>query len=234
MRLDAAVKGGRLMTALYIVGGLLAVLFGFSRLRVGVRVQFGESLAVAVKIGPKSIAIIPKPERKPKKPKAEKPKQEKPTAAKPQKKASRPKMGFWDIWALLKAVWQSAQRALRATGKRIRIDPLQLTAIFGGEDPCVVAEMYGAACSGMWSVMPRLEQMAQLPNPEIHLGVDFTADGTRSEGDMGIFFRVGDFFAIGASAAGPLIRWFIQFQKQQKQASNEQSKETSAVESKTA
>ena len=222
------------MTALYIVGGLMAVLFGFSRLRLGVRVQFGESLAVAVKIGPKSIAIIPKPERKTKKPKAEKPKQEKPAAAKPKKKASRPKMGFWDIWELLKAVWLSVQRALRAAGKRIRIDPLRLTVVFGGDDPCVVAEMYGAACSGMWSVMPRLEQMAQLPDPEIHLGVDFTAASIRAEGDVGIFFRVGDFFAIGASAAGPLLRWFIQFQKQQKQIPGNQTKETSAVESKTA
>ena len=222
------------MTALYIVGGLLAVLFGFSRLRLGVRVQFGESLTVAVKIGPKSIAIIPKPERKTKKPKAKKPKQEKPAAAKPQKKASRPKMGFWDIWELLKAVWQSVQRALRATGKRIRIDPLRLTVVFGGDDPCVVAEMYGAACSGMWSVMPRLEQMAQLPDPEIHLGVDFTAERIRAEGDVGIFFRVGDFFVIGASAAGPLLRWFIRFQKQQKQASGEKGKETSTLESKTA
>ena len=222
------------MTALYIVGGLLAVLFGFSRLRVGVRLQFGESLAVAVKIGPKSITIIPKPERKTKKPKAEKPKQEKPAAAKPQKKASRPKMGFWDIWELLKAVWQSVQRALRATGKRIRIDPLRLTVVFGGDDPCVVAEMYGAACSGMWSVMPRLEQMAQLPDPEIHLGVDFMAERIRAEGDVGIFFRVGDFFAIGASAAGPLLRWFIHFQKQQKQIPSDQTKETSTVESKTA
>ncbi len=222
------------MTALYIVVGLLAVLFGVSRLRVGVRVHFGESLAVAVKIGPKSIAIIPKPERKTKKPKAEKPKQDKPAAAKPQKKTSRPKMGFWDIWELLKAVWQSVQRALRATGKRIRIDPLRLTVVFGGDDPCVVAEMYGAACSGMWSVMPRLEQMAQLPDPEIHLGVDFTAERIRVEGDVGIFFRVGDFFAIGASAVGPLLRWFIRFQKQQKQASGEKGKETSAVVSKTA
>ncbi|MBQ6973736.1 MAG: hypothetical protein IJQ17_02835 [Oscillospiraceae bacterium] len=222
------------MTALYIVVGLLAVLFGFSRLRLGVRVQFGESLAVAVKIGPKSIAIIPKPERKPQKPKAEKPKQDKPASAKPGKKTSRAKMEFWDIWELVKAVWLSVQRALRATGKRIRIDPLHLTVIFGGDDPCVVAEMYGAACSGMWSVMPRLEQLAQLPNPEIHLGVDFTADGTRSEGDVGIFFRVGDFFAIGASAAGPLIRWFIRFQGQKKNASGEITEETSAAESKTA
>ena len=143
-------------------------------------------------------------------------------------------MGFWDIWELLKAVWQSVQRALRATGKRIRIDPLRLTVVFGGDDPCVVAEMYGAACSGMWSVMPRLEQMAQLPDPEIHLGVDFTAASIRAEGDIGIFFRVGDFFAIGASAAGPLLRWFIQFQKQQKQIPGDQTKETSTVESKTA
>ena len=222
------------MTALYIVVGLLAVLFGFSRLRVGVRVQFGEKLAVAVKIGPKSIAIIPKPERKPKKPKAEKPKQEKPAAAKPQKKASRPKMGFWDIWALLQAVWQSVQRALRATGKRIRIDPLRLTVVFGGEDPCVVAEAYGAACSAMWAVMPRLEQLAQLPDPEIHLGVDFAAEGTRAEGDVGIFFRVGDFFAIGTAAAGPLIKWYLQFQKRKEQASEEKSKETSKAESKIA
>ena len=221
------------MTALYIVGGLLAVLFGFSRLRVGVRVQFGDSLAVAVKIGPKSIALIPKPERKPKKPKAEKPKQKKP-AAKPQKKGTRPKMGFWDIWELLRAVWQSAQRALRATGKRIRIDPLRLNVTFGGSDPCVVAEMYGAACSGMWAVMPRLEQLAQLPDPEIHLGVDFTAEGTRAEGDVGVFLRMGDFFAIGASTAGPLIKWYLQFQKGKKQTSEEKSKKTSKVKSKIA
>ena len=54
------------MTALYIILGILLVLFLLSLLRLGVRVEFTGSLAetrVTVIAGPARIQLIPKPEK---------------------------------------------------------------------------------------------------------------------------------------------------------------------------
>ena len=71
------------MTALYIILGILLVLFLLSLLRLGVRVEFTGSLAetrVTVIAGPARIQLLPKPE-KPEKPQKEKKKKENPAKA---------------------------------------------------------------------------------------------------------------------------------------------------------
>lgn len=221
------------MSALYIIGGLLAVLIGVSRIRVGMRLHWGDTLTVLMQIGPKKNTLIPPPERKPKKTEKKEATEQK-KSPKARKKPEGPKLTSRDILELLETLWQGIEHSMDATAKRIRIDPLRLNVTFGGDDPCVVAELYGGACSALWTVMPRLEQTAQLPDPEIHLGVDFTADKTRWEGDVGVFFRLGDFVTIGISAVGPLVRWYSRFQKRKKQSDTEKSADSSTVESKTA
>ena len=69
------------MTALWIVGILLAIFLVVQLSRVGVRLAFGEEFRVMLRLGPIRMQVVPKKEtakKKPKKDKATKKKKEKP------------------------------------------------------------------------------------------------------------------------------------------------------------
>lgn len=195
-----------------VIAALIAVLLC---LRVGVTASFGEELRVTAQIGPATVQIIPPPEKKPAKEKTEK------AAGKAEKKPKRKKkpdihLTLEDIRGGLHAVWQSIQGALRRAGKRIRIDPLRLSFVFGDEDPVNTAQWYGWANSAMWAVMPRLEEMIHMPDPRIHMEMDFTAAETKISGTVGASYRIGDLLAIGFAAIGPVLKFGIPFLRKQK------------------
>lgn len=195
-----------------VIAALIAVLLC---LRVGVTASFGEELRVTAQIGPATVQIIPPPEKKPAKEKPEK------AAAKAEKKPKERKkpdihLTLEDIRGGLHAVWQSIQGALRRAGKRIRIDPLRLNFVFGDEDPVNTAQWYGWANSAMWAVMPRLEEMIHMPDPRIHMEMDFTAAETKISGTVGASYRIGDLLAIGFAAIGPVLKFGIPFLRKQK------------------
>lgn len=195
-----------------VIAALIAVLLC---LRVGVTASFGEELRVTAQIGPATVQIIPPPEKKPAKEKPEK------AAAKAEKKPKERKkpdihLTLEDIRGGLHAVWQSIQGALRRAGKRIRIDPLRLSFVFGDEDPVNTAQWYGWANSAMWAVMPRLEEMIHMPDPRIHMEMDFTAAETKISGTVGASYRIGDLLAIGFAAIGPVLKFGIPFLRKQK------------------
>lgn len=195
-----------------VIAALIAVLLC---LRVGVTASFGEELRVTAQIGPATVQIIPPPEKKPAKEKQKK------AAAKAEKKPKERKkpdihLTLEDIRGGLHAVWQSIQGALRRAGKRIRIDPLRLSFVFGDEDPVNTAQWYGWANSAMWAVMPRLEEMIHMPDPRIHMEMDFTATETKISGTVGASYRIGDLLAIGFAAIGPVLKFGIPFLRKQK------------------
>lgn len=203
------------MVGWIILGVIAALIVVVLCLRVGVTASFGEELRVTAQIGPATVQIIPPPEKKPAK---EKPKK---AAAKAEKKPKRKKkpdihLTLEDIRGGLHAVWQSIQGALRRAGKRIRIDPLRLSFVFGDEDPVNTAQWYGWANSAMWAVMPRLEEMIHMPDPRIHMEMDFTAAETKISGTVGASYRIGDLLAIGFAAIGPVLKFGIPFLKRQK------------------
>ncbi len=203
------------MVGWIILGVIAALIAMLLCLRVGVTASFGEELRVTAQIGPATVQIIPPPEKKPAK---EKPKK---AAAKAEKKPKRKKkpdihLTLEDIRGGLHAVWQSIQGALRRAGKRIRIDPLRLSFVFGDEDPVNTAQWYGWANSAMWAVMPRLEEMIHMPDPRIHMEMDFTAAETKISGTVGASYRIGDLLAIGFAAIGPVLKFGIPFLRKQK------------------
>lgn len=195
-----------------VIAALIAVLLC---LRVGVTASFGEELRVTAQIGPATVQIIPSPEKKPAK---EKPKKAAAKAEKKPKERKKPDIHLTleDIRGGLHAVWQSIQGALRRAGKRIRIDPLRLSFVFGDEDPVNTAQWYGWANSAMWAVMPRLEEMIHMPDPRIHMEMDFTATETKISGTVGASYRIGDLLAIGFAAIGPVLKFGIPFLRKQK------------------
>lgn len=207
------------MVALWILGILLALIVTALFLRVGVRIAFGQELRVTAVAGPLRLQIVPKPqkkskkEKKPKKPK-EKP-EEKPQEAPKEKK----KLGLTpgDIRSALPYLWQSLQRGLGKTRQRLRIDPMQVSVILGGEeDPAASAETYGWLSAAVWTFMPRLEELMRIPDPYIHLDVDYSAAETRAEGEVGLSFQIRDLFAIGFAFGIPVLKCLLRWKKEKK------------------
>ena len=204
------------MVALWILGILLALIVAALFLRVGVRIAFGDELRVTAVAGPLRLQIVPRPQRKPKKEKKPKEKsEEKPQEAPKEKK----KLGLTpgDIRSALPYLWQSLKGALRKTRQRLRVDPLRLSLVLGGEpDPAASAETYGWISAAVWTFMPRLEELMRIPDPYIHLDVDYSAAETRAEGEVGLSFQIRDLFAIGFAFGIPVLKCLLRWRKEKK------------------
>ena len=193
------------MVALWILGILLALIVAALFLRVGVRIAFGDELRVTAAAGPVRIQIVPSPPKKPKKQKKHKEKKNPPEKQKAAPREKR-KLGLTpgDIRSALPYLWQSLKGALRKTRQRLRIDPMQVSVILGGEeDPAASAETYGWVSAAVWTFMPRLD-------------VDYNARETRAEGEIGLFFQIRDLFAIGFAFGIPALKWLLRWKKEKK------------------
>lgn len=199
------------MTAVYIILAIAAALFLLSLLRVGVHIAFGDELRVTALAGPARIQVLPKPD----KPKKEKPAKEK----KPEDGKKKLSLTAEDIRTVLPAVWESLKKGLGATRRRLRIEPMRVSAVLAGAiDPAGAAELYGYINAGMWTVMPQLEKLTRMPDPRIHTEIDFDASELKVSGEVGLSFQIRDFFAIGWAFARPLLRWFMAMRKRKKAA----------------
>ncbi|MBE6989466.1 MAG: DUF2953 domain-containing protein [Ruminococcaceae bacterium] len=206
------------MVALWILGILLLLILVILLIRVGVYISFGEELWIRAKAGPVTIQILPRPD-KPKKPKKEKIKKEKKGKTKepiPEKEKKGLGLTFEDIRSAVPALFESLKKGLRKTRRRLRIQPMTVSVTFGGDDPSKVAEMYGWASTGMWTLMPQIERLTRMPDPRIHLDVDYGSLRNRAEGDVGISLQIRDALAIGFAFGIPLVKWFLVFQKAKK------------------
>ena len=215
------------MTAVYIILGILLFFFLLSLLRIGVRADFAGDLAdtrVTVIAGPARIQMLPKPDKpeKPKKPKKEK------------KKKKKPSLSAQDIKTLLPAVWASLKGGLRKTRQRLLIDPLELSAVLpGAMDPAGAAELYGYINAGMWTVMPQLEHLTRIPDPGLHVEVDFDSEQLRLTGRLGVSLQIRDLFAIGWAFAKPVIRWLLAMRKRQSAAEKAKAAQNAAKQRET-
>lgn len=203
------------MKALWIIGGILLLLVLLSLVRVGAVLSFGEELRIRLRLGPAKLTLLPRPpkkdrpkrEKKPKKPKKQPPDGEKKT------KKKAPSITARDILDALPELFESLKAGLRKTRRRLRIDPLRIAVVLGGDDPADVGELYGMVSAAMYTVMPQLERLTYMPDPRIHLEADFTAAQTRAEGTVGLSLQIRDLFAIGWAFGRPLLRWFLHFRK---------------------
>ena len=144
-----------------------------------------------------------------------KPKKEPKDLAEAAKKIPKPKLE--DLQDAARTLWPAAKKALRRTRRGIRVDPLRLSATLGGaEDPAAAAELYGGLHALVWTGMPALEKLVVIRDPGIHLGIDFDAQETRAEGELGISIRLGTLIAVGTQLAVPAIGWLRRFMKRRR------------------
>ena len=203
---------------LWILGILLALLVLLCLTRVGVHALFGDALALDAKIGPFRIHILPgKKQDKKREKRAKEPKEAEKSEEKAEKKPCFPKPSMADIREAVSVLWPPLKRAQNRTRRGVRIHPMDLCVTLGGqEDPAAAAQLYGEAHAGVWAVMPVLERLLVIPEPHIHIGIDFNASETKVEGELGVTARVGTLLAVGATVAFPALKWFLRYRKKQK------------------
>ncbi len=193
---------------------LTALLVLLCLTRVGVLAEFdAKGLRLDAKIGLFSIHILP---AKHKEKREKKPKKERKTPD-PEKPKWKPTLA--DIKELVSLLWPPLLRALNRTRKGIRVHPLTLSLTVGAaEDPAAGAELYGYLHGGVWTGMPLLEQVLVIPDPRIHIGIDFDTSKMETEGKAGVSLRIGTLLAVGLSLVIPALRALLRIQKKQKQA----------------
>jgi hypothetical protein len=199
------------MLWLWILGAI-AVLFAlFCLLPLGILVSIEESASAWVTIGPFRIQAAPTKQKK--KQKAEKKKKERKepdTILDRLKKLPKPTLE--DLKSAYQALWPPMKRALKRLRRGIRIHPLSLSVVLAGkEDPAKAAVSYGYANAAVWTVMPVLEQLLVIPDPGIHLGIDFEREKPEIRGQIGLSVRIGTLLALGFQIGIPVFKWLLRY-----------------------
>lgn len=212
-------QGGDKAVWLWITLLVLAVLIVLlGRVRLGVLAELSqEQLRLDVTIGPFHFRVLPgRPDGE-----SEKSEPQEKTARSPDGAGAappRPGITFRQVRAAGAALWPLFKKALERTRRGVRVHPLEVSVTVGGAlDPAAAAELYGYLHMGVWTVMPALEQLISIPDPHIHVGVDFDAPKTRAEGRAGISLRLGTLLAIVTETGVPALQWLLRQRKEQKQ-----------------
>ena len=192
----------------WILGGLAVLIVLLCLTRVGALVVLKDgSATVDVKISVLRIRVYPKKEN------PEKEKKEKKNPEGKEKK-SFPKPALEEIKDAVSTLWPPLKKAIGRIRRGIRISPMDVSLTLGGlDDPAKTSELYGYLHSGMWSVMPVLEEGLDIPDPHIHIGIDFNTEKTAVEGNLEITARIGTLLAAGLCVGIPALRWFLKYRK---------------------
>ena len=195
----------------WILAVILLTVVLLCLLRVRITAEFKPSIHLTLCIGPVRKQIYPGTKQEDGQASAEK------DSAKPKKDRQKklPKPSFSDIRDAYETLQPALIQALRRTRRGIRIDPLVLSVVFGGrEDPAAAAEHFGYANAMVWSLMPALEQLVKIPDPGIHLDIDFEAEKLRLTGSAGIDIRIGTILLVAFGLAIPALRWLLKYGKE--------------------
>ena len=206
-----------------------AILLIIGLLRIQLRVDFGQQITAEARVGPFRVWRYPAAKKKKNEPNEEK--QSEPTEKKTGGKSRAiPKPGREDLKEAYQTLKPVLLRALGRTRRGIRIHPLEISVVFGGsEDPARAAESYGYAQAALWTVMPMLEQLLVIPDPAIHMEVDFDTDTTQIRGKAGLGIRIGTALVLVLGMAIPTLRWFMKYLKRKKTTADKQPAQSTAA-----
>ena len=183
------------MTALKVIGIILLIFILIGFLRVGALMQFGDELRVQLSVGPFRFTLLP---------------------AKEKKETPLPKPTKEELRDLITTALSALKETAKRTCKRLRIDPLEILVVFGGTDPADIAQTYGYASAAMWGVMPHLEDLFHIPDPSLHLRMDYSSEKTHAEGAVGLSLRIRDGLHIALALLIPMLKWYLRYKKAHK------------------
>lgn len=222
------------MIILCVIAALLAVIV---LIPVQIRAAYDQGdISAFVRYGPLKIALYPRPEKedageeKPKKEKkstkSEKRKETQPAASaekaetgeaapaeEPEKKKKKLKINKDQILYSLEKLPPILGRALKRTGKRIRIVPLKIHLLVAGTDPADTALLYGKLEAALAAGLPTLHQLVRIREQDIQLFLDFQEEQMDCIADVGLTIRPWDVLVIALCAGASALKWFIEFRK---------------------
>lgn len=209
------------MTVLWWILGTLGVLvllfILLCFLWVSVRADLSaETQVVHVKIGPVRFRIYPaKQKEKKSKKQARKAEKSAQTGKTEKKKNSLPKFKLRDIKDAVRTLWPPLKLALERTRKGVRIHPLDLSLTLGGlKDPGEAGKLYAYLHAGMWTAMPLLEKIVDIPDPHLHVGLDFGEAQNVIEGEAALKAHVGTLLRAALTVGIPALKWYRRWKKQ--------------------
>lgn len=193
--------------ALWILGAVLLIVLLLSRLWLGVQVRGNcGDWQVRARVGPLYFQFYPPKE--PKQTKEPETKMKKDSGAKREKTAF-PRVTPELLSSAYREVWPPLRKALDRLRRAVRVDPLEVSVTIGGaDDPPESAELYGVAQGALWTGMPVLERLLDIPDPHIHIGIDFDTPQPDLRLSLGVQVRLGALVVIALHAGMPAIRWY--------------------------
>lgn len=211
------------MAIWWILGGMAVLLVLLWRTRIRVQAAFiSGTLTLDLWIGLIPIHLLPAKEKPPQNAGSASV-QPAEDGEKKGKGSALPKIGIGEITSAICALWPPLRQVLAKARASVRVAPLKLSVIVGAaEDPAAGAQWYGLLHCGIWTGMPVLEQLLVIPDPRIHLGIDFDTPQTIIDGTVGVSISVGTLIEMASHIAIPALRWFMSLQKTEKQSSDEE------------
>lgn len=121
-------------------------------------------------------------------------------------------------------------RALRRTGRKLRITPLKVHVLVATGDPADTAILYGKLEAILASVLPVLHGLITIEEQDIRLFPDFCEETMDYIVDAGVTIRLLDLVRIALCALGGIIQWWIGFQKRATKSPKTSHKTTAQAE----
>ena len=192
------------MTALIVILIVLAVFWLIGMIRLGGRLKYGEAgFYVHILAGPVKIQVLPASTKKPKKQKPKKEKKTKPEKPKKPKPEGQP--------GTLRRVMSVLPRILDAVGalkRKIRIDDIDLTLIWGGSDPASIAIGYGRANAALGALWPLVENNFKVKRRSFDIQLDYGRTEPAVEVTAAFTITLGQILTLALWHGGRvLIQW---------------------------
>ena len=206
---------------------ILLLLVLLLRLQVGVRVLFGETQTVWLKIGPLMRQVYPQPEgkaEKTKQAKKEKKKKEKEPDASGKVKKKR-HITFDAVWQLISALTDPVLDAMNRVRKGLRFHQLNCRLVIADGDPAKAAQRYGNINAVLWPLLAVVEHTVTVEHRKVDIGLDFAAQKSCASGEVYVTMRLHHGVRILLRDGFAVIRAILAFMKATKAENTEEKKD---------
>lgn len=187
-----------------VVLAVLAALYLLGLLRLGGRVRYDEDGVVLTGIaGPLRLVLFPRKE-KAQKDKAGAAKPSSKEKKKPESAAAHPKKG--GSVERFVAVLPTAAEAAGALRRKLCIQRLELSLVWGGKDAAAAALGYGRANALLGAIWPLLDNDFKIKHHDIRLDLDYTACEPKIAVDAVVTIRLGQMLWLGLHYGVKLLK----------------------------
>ena len=205
------------MIALYILLGILLLLFLICLIRVQVFAHYDDDLKLSLKVLFFQLPLLPmkkKPEKKAEKQKQKKPDEEKPKEEKEKEKEKKPsylsklkdKKGVTGLLSLFTEIARIAVGALKGIFSHIVFKKLDVGIAYNGGDAATTAVEYGKICSAFYPAINVLTSVTGCKSYNVTLEPIFDDEReTEVYADVHLYIRVGFVLLEGVKAGVKLL-----------------------------